>query len=113
MSETVFNANLTENEKVTIRQRVRSGCQLSAEGHLVVDGVQKDQYSRVRIFLRGKSYLVNPPSYKIGVGPRLSIGFTFGRMPRRLVVSKNFFRCSFRNFTYCNFWSARGSRKNL
>ena len=59
MSETVFNASLTENEKVTIRQRVRSGCELSAKGHLVVDGVEKDQYSRVRIYLRGKSYLVN------------------------------------------------------
>lgn len=59
MSETVFNASLTENEKVTIRQRVRSGCELSAKGHLVVDGVEKDQYSRVRIYLRGKSYMVN------------------------------------------------------
>ena len=59
MSETVFNASLTENEKVTMRQRVRSGCQLSPKGHLVVDGVEKDQYSRVRIYFRGKSIMVN------------------------------------------------------
>ena len=59
MSETVFNASLTENEKATMRQRVRSGCQLSPKGHLVVDGVEKDQYSRVRIYFRGKSIMVN------------------------------------------------------
>ena len=59
MSSVVFETSLTESEKNTMRQRVRSGCQLSARGHLVVEGVEKDAYSKVRIYLRGQSYSVN------------------------------------------------------
>ena len=59
MSSVVFETSLTESEKTSMRQRVRSGCQLSDHGHLVINGIEKDEYSKVRIYLRGQSYSVN------------------------------------------------------
>ena len=59
MSSIVFETSLTESEKTAVRQRSRSGCQLSDRGHLVIDGIEKDEYAKVRIFLRGQSYSVN------------------------------------------------------
>lgn len=59
MSNIVFETSLSESEKAIIKERARSGCLLSQNGHLVVDGIEKNQYSKVRVFLRGKSYLVN------------------------------------------------------
>lgn len=59
MSSVVFETSLTESEKTAMRQRVRSGCSLSERGHLVVDGIERDEYAKVRIFLRGHSYAVH------------------------------------------------------
>ena len=59
MSAIVFETNLTESEKASIRERSRSGCKLSDKGHLVVDGIEKNAYANVRVYLRGTSYQVN------------------------------------------------------
>ena len=58
MSVFLFECNLTDSERTTITQRARSGCLMSESGHLVVDGVTRDRYSVVRVYLRGKSYSV-------------------------------------------------------
>ena len=56
MSDFVFNTTLTEPEKARVRQRARSGCSLSENGHLVVEGKEKNYYSKVCVYLRGTSY---------------------------------------------------------
>lgn len=58
MASVVFETHLTDSEKLTFAQRARSGCLMSTNGHLVVDGVERNQYAKVRVFLRGKSYSV-------------------------------------------------------
>lgn len=59
MSAIIFETSLTDREKDFIRQRARSGCKLSDKGHLVLDGKEKKSYSKVRIYLRGQSYMVH------------------------------------------------------
>ena len=59
MSNFVFETSLSETEKTMIRQRAHSGLKLSDNGHLVVDGHEKNVYAYVRVYLRGTSYLVN------------------------------------------------------
>ena len=54
----MFQTELTNSEKAIISQRARSGCSLSSNGHLVVDGKEGNEYAKVRVYLRGKSYSV-------------------------------------------------------
>ena len=59
MSAIIFESSLTDTEKSSIRERARSGCKLSDNGHLVLDGIERDEYSKVRVYFRGKSYIVH------------------------------------------------------
>lgn len=59
MANFVFETSLTVSEKATIKERARSGCSLSENGHLCVEGIEKNDYAKVRVYLGGKSYSVN------------------------------------------------------